>query len=293
MELALSHWQNRRKPRRGHWRHPGFLRQIGPAFPALFFLFVVLVVPLSTLLLRSVTDPAPGLGNYARLLADATYGRVLLNTFTVAGVVTLVTLCLGYPVAWLMVLLPSRLSRWVFAIVLLSMWTNLLARTYGWMVLLQRTGFVNRTLMDLGLIDAPLPLMNNLVGVTIGMTHIMLPFIILPIHSTLSSIDPAVMQAASIVGARPSQVFCRVLLPLSLPGIAAAGMMVFVMALGYYITPALLGGTANMMLAELIAQLVQSLLDWGLGSAAAFLLLLVTLVLYALYVRAIGLGTQR
>ncbi|MEA2780640.1 MAG: putative spermidine/putrescine transport system permease protein [Rhodospirillaceae bacterium] len=265
-------------------------RRFGLALPALIFLFAFFILPLSLLLLRSIAEPEPGLHNYAKLLGDATYGRVLLNTFTVAGVVTLVTLFLGYPVAWLLVILPSRVSRWLFAIVLLSMWTNLLARTYGWMVLLQRTGVINRTLMNLGVIDAPLPLINNLLGVTIGMTYIMLPFVILPLHATLSAIDPAIMQAASIVGARPSQIFFRVLLPLSAPGIAAGGLMVFVMALGYYVTPALLGGTANMMLAELIAQLVQSFLNWGLGSAAAFILLSLTLVLYGVYVRAFGLG---
>jgi putative spermidine/putrescine transport system permease protein len=272
---------------RGRWP------AIGPALPALAFLFLFLVVPLSSLLLRSVTDPVPGLGNYAKLLADATYGRVLFNTFTVAGVVTVVTLLIGYPVAWLLTVLPGRVARWFFAIILLSMWTNLLARTYGWMVLLQRTGVINRMLMDLGLISEPLPLINNLAGVTIGMTYIMLPYVILPLHATLSAIDPAIMQAAAIAGARPRQIFLRVLLPLSLPGIGAGGLMVFVMALGYYVTPALLGGTANMMLAELIAQQVQSLLNWGLGSAAAFILLTVTLLLYAVYVRAIGLGRPR
>ncbi|WP_119459656.1 ABC transporter permease [Rhodospirillaceae bacterium SYSU D60014] len=266
------------------------LRGFGPALPALVFLFVFMVAPLAVLFLRSVTEPTLGLGNYAELLGDATYGRVLFNTFTVATVVTVVTLALGYPVAWLLVILPSRVARWLFAIILLSMWTNLLARTYGWMVLLQRTGVINRTLMDLGLISEPLPLVNNLAGVTIGMTYIMLPFIILPLHATLSAIDPAIMQAASIAGARPRQIFFRVLLPLSLPGIGAGCLMVFVMALGYYVTPALLGGASTTMLAELIAQQVQSLLNWGLGSAAAFILLTVTLILYAIYVRAIGLG---
>jgi putative spermidine/putrescine transport system permease protein len=269
------------------------LRRLGPALPALAFLFLLFVVPLSSLLLRSLTDPVFGTGNYEKLLGDATYGRVFYNTFVVAGVVTVATLLLGYPVAWLLAVLPGRLARWFFAILLLSMWTNLLARTYGWMVLLQRTGVINRMLLDLGLISEPLALINNLAGVTIGMTYIMLPYVILPLHATLSSIDPAIMQAAAISGARPSQIFLRVLLPLSLPGVGAGCIMVFVMALGYYVTPALLGGTANMMLAELIAQLVQSLLNWGLGSAAAFILLAVTLALYVIYVRAIGLGRSR
>ncbi|WP_374653549.1 ABC transporter permease [Dongia sp.] len=271
---------------------PG-LAGLGPALPALIFLFLCLVLPLSSLFLLSVSEPELGLGNYAKLLGDASYGRVLFNTFFVATVVTLVTLLIGYPVAWLLAILPGRVAQWLFAIILLSMWTNLLARTYGWMVLLQRTGVINRTLMDIGLIAEPLPLINNLFGVTVGMTYIMLPYVVLPLHATLSGIDPAIMQAAAIVGAKPRQIFWRVLLPLSLPGIGAGCLMVFVMALGYYVTPALLGGTTNMMLAELIAQQVQSLLNWGLGSAAAFILLAVTLIFFAVYVRAIGLGKLR
>ncbi|HWA45819.1 MAG TPA: ABC transporter permease [Hypericibacter adhaerens] len=263
------------------------------ALPAFFFLFFLFVVPLSSLLLRSVTDPVPGLGNYAQLLTDQTYGKVLFNTFAVAGIVTIVSLALGYPVAWLLVLLPSRVARWLFAILLLSMWTNLVARTYAWLVLLQRTGVINRALMSLGLTDHPIPLVNNLIGVTIGMTYIMLPFVIFPLQTRLAAIDPAIMQVAAISGARPTQVFFRVLLPLSLPGIYAGGLMVFVMALGYYVTPAMLGGTSGMMLAELIGVQVQSLLNWGLGSAAAFILLSVTLALYALYVRSVGFGQVR
>lgn len=280
-ELLTAPIRADRRPARPGGRH---------ALPAFFFLFFLFVVPLSVLLLRSVTDPVPGLGNYVTLLTDQTYARVLFNTFMVAGVVTVVSLLLGYPVAWLLVILPSRVSRWLFAILLLSMWTNLVARTYAWLVLLQRTGVINRALMAIGVTDHPIPLVNNLVGVTIGMTYIMLPFVVFPLQTRLATLDPAIMQVAAISGARPSQVFFRVLLPLSLPGIYAGGLMVFVMALGYYVTPAMLGGTSNMMLAELIGVQVQTLLNWGLGSAAAFILLSVTLVLYALYVRSVGFG---
>ena len=168
------------------------------------------------------------------------------------------------------------------------MWTNLLARTYAWMVLLQRTGVINKTLIGLGLIHEPLPLVNNLIGVTIGMTYIMLPFVILPLMGVIRKIDPAVLQAAALCGASRFQALRYVLLPLVAPGLAAGGLMVFVMSLGYYVTPALLGGTANMMLAELIAQFVQSLVNWGMGGAAALALLVVTLALYALQLRLFG-----
>jgi putative spermidine/putrescine transport system permease protein len=274
------------------WLNRGILGGFGLLLPALIFLGIFLVVPLSVLFLRSVTDPTVGLENYIALLGDSSYARVLSNTFTVAALVTAISLVIGFPVAWLLAILPSRQARWLFAVILLSMWTNLLARTYGWMVLLQNTGVINRTLMGLGLVDAPLHLINNLTAVTIGMTYIMLPFVILPLYATISAIDPVIMQAAAICGAPPTSVFGRVLLPLSWRGIGSASLMVFAMALGYFITPALLGGSANMMVAEMIAEYVQTLLQWGLGSAAAFILLAVTLGLYALYVRVFGL-TQR
>jgi len=257
----------------------------GYVVPALVLISLFFVVPVLMLLMRSVLEPVTGLQNYAELLGSTTYLRIFMNTFIVAGLVTAVSVSIGYPVAWLLAIMPERWSRLVLAIIILSMWTNLLARTYAWMVLLQRTGVVNKTLMSLGIIDQPLALVNNLVGVTIGMTYIMLPFVILPLIGVIKSIDPSVLRAAALCGANKRQSFVRVLFPLSLPGIAAGALMVFVMSLGYYVTPALLGGTSNMMLAELVAQFVQSLVDWGMGGAAALILLIVTLVLYAVQLK--------
>lgn len=256
--------------------------------PAIGLLVLFFVVPVVMLLLRSVTEPALGLQNYATLFASGSYAQVFFNTFLVATLVTLVTLVLAFPVAWLLAIMPGPWPAIVFAVILLSMWTNLLARTYAWLVLLQGNGVINKTLIGIGLIDQPLPLVNNLTGVTIGMVYIMLPFMILPLHATLRTIDPAILQAASLCGASRWQAFRRVLLPLALPGVMAGGLMVFVMSLGYFVTPALLGGASTMMLAELIAQLVQSLLNWGLGGAAAFVLLVVTLAIYALQIRLLG-----
>ena len=258
---------------------------LGYLVPALALVIVFFILPVLMLLMRSVLEPEPGLQNYETLLGSATYLRIFLNTFLVAGVVTAISVLVGYPVAWLLAIMPEKWSRLVLAIIILSMWTNLLARTYAWMVLLQRTGVINKTLMALGLIDAPLPLVNNLVGVTIGMTYIMLPFVILPLMGVIRTIDPAILRAAALCGASRLQCFTRVLLPLSLPGIAAGALMVFVMSLGYFVTPALLGGTSNMMLAELVAQFVQSLVNWGMGGAAALVLLVVTLALYAVQLR--------
>ena len=270
-------------------RHPGFAW----LWPVLILLALCFVVPILMLLLRSFTEPAWGLQNYRELVGSWTYGKVLLNTFTVATVVTVVTVLIGFPVAWLLVVMPAGWARLLMSVLLLSMWTNLLVRTYAWMVLLQRTGFVNRMLMKWGVVDAPLPLVNNLVGVTIGMTYIMLPFLVLPLHATIKAIDPSTLRAATICGASAWQSFLRVLLPLAAPGLASGALMVFVMSLGYFVTPALLGGTHNMMLAELIAQLVQSLLNWGLGGAAALVLMCVTLGLYALQVRLLGTSSAQ
>ncbi|MER8438597.1 ABC transporter permease [Mesorhizobium sp. M1312] len=261
---------------------------VGGALPALTLITLFFVVPVVALLLRSVTEPVPGLQNYAILFGDGTYARVFFNTFLVATVVTAVTVIVAFPVAWMLAIMPPALGSIVFGIIILSMWTNLLTRTYAWMVLLQRTGVINRTLMDIGLISEPLPLINNLTGVTIGMVYIMLPFMILPLVGTLRAIDPMTLRAAALCGASPFDAFRRILLPLSLPGIAAGGLMVFVMSLGYFVTPTLLGGTSNMMLAAMIAQMIQSLLNWGLGSAAAFILLVVTMALYALQLRLVG-----
>lgn len=273
--------------RRGQARRGNALAYVAPA---LILILLFFVTPVTGLMLRSLTEPQFGLQNYAELIGSGTYLRIFANTFLVAGVVTVLSVIIGYPVAWALAVMPERWSRLVFAIIILSMWTNLLARTYAWMVLLQRTGVINKTLKALGLIDQPLALVNNLVGVTIGMTYIMLPFVILPLVGVIRAIDPAILRAGALCGANSWQCFTRILLPLSLPGIAAGGLMVFVMALGYYVTPALLGGTANMMLAEMVAQFVQSLVNWGMGGAAAFVLLVVTLILYGVQLRFFGAG---
>jgi putative spermidine/putrescine transport system permease protein len=268
--------------RRRDWRSMRLLA------PALLLLVIFFMLPVLSLLLRSVLEPTLGLQNYTQLLGSTTYLRVFGNTFLVATVVTVTTVAIGFPTAWLLAIAPRKVSSLLFAILLMSMWTNLLARTFAWMVLLQATGPINRILMALGLISEPLALVNNLVGVTIGMTYIMLPFLVMPLHATLRGIDPSTLRAAAICGASRWQAFWRVLVPLAMPGIASGALMVFVMALGYFVTPALLGGPSYMMLAELIAQLVQELLNWGLAGAAAFVLLAVTLGLYALQLRFAG-----
>ncbi|KAF1053725.1 MAG: Putrescine transport system permease protein PotH [Stenotrophomonas maltophilia] len=260
-------------------------RGAGQLLPALLFLGVFFMLPLVALLLRGVLEPTPGLGNYAELFANSAYARVLFNTFAVGALVTLISLLLGFPLAWAITLVPRGWGRVLLNIVLLSMWTSLLARTYSWLVLLQASGVINKVLMALGVIDQPLEMVHNLTGVVIGMSYIMIPFIVLPLQATMSAIDPMVLQAGSICGASPWTTFFRVFLPLCRPGLFSGGLMVFVMSLGYYVTPALLGGAQNMMLPEFIVQQVQSFLNWGMASAAAALLIVITLALFYVYLK--------
>ncbi|WP_442965042.1 ABC transporter permease, partial [Pseudomonas sp. JH-2] len=205
--------------------------------PALLFLGLFFLAPLVGLLLRGVLEPTPGLDNYAQLFANSAYTRVLFNTFAVGALVTLISLLLGFPLAWAITLVPRGWGRWLLNIVLLSMWTSLLARTYSWLVLLQASGVINKVLMALGIIDQPLELVHNLTGVVIGMSYIMIPFIVLPLQATMAAIDPMVLQAGSICGASPWSNFFKVFLPLCRPGLFSGGLMVFVMSLGYYVTP--------------------------------------------------------
>jgi putative spermidine/putrescine transport system permease protein len=181
--------------------------------------------------------------------------------------------------------MPKGWGRFLISIILLSMWTSLLARTYSWLVLLQSSGIINKTLMAIGIIDQPLEMVHNLTGVIIGMSYIMVPFIVLPLQACMSAIDPMVLQAASICGASTRTVFFRIFLPLCKPGLFSGALMVFVMSLGYYVTPALLGGVSDMMLPEFIVQQIQNFLNWGMASASAVLLILITLVLFYLYLK--------
>lgn len=257
----------------------------GLTTPIMVLLLGFFLVPVLMLLTRSVTEPEPGLQNYVTLFGTPTYLRIFFNTFLVSTLVTVITVAIAFPLSWGLAVFPKRIAGVIFGLVLLSMWTNLLARTYAWMVLLQRTGLINRTLMDLGLIDEPLTMVNNLTGVTIGMVYIMLPFMVMPLYGVLSKIDPGILRAAALCGATRLQVLRMVFWPLARPGVASGALMVFVMSLGYFVTPALLGGTSNMMVAELIAQQVQSLVNWGMGGALAFVLLVITFLLYAAQIR--------
>lgn len=247
------------------------------AVPGVAFLVLFFGVPMMGMLARSFTDPSPE--NYLVFFQSPLYLRVLLTTFWTAFLVTLVCLVLGYIYAYAM----YRAGRWVafllVALLILPFWSSFLVRSYAWMVLLQDSGLINTALLGLGVIERPLQLMRNTLGVAIGMTHIFLPFMVLPIYAAMRRMDPDLPLAASSLGAPPLATFRRVFFPLTLPGVYAGSLLVFVPALGFFITPALLGNPRNQMFSELIVLQVNQLLRFGVGSALAVILLATTLVL--------------
>jgi putative spermidine/putrescine transport system permease protein len=216
------------------------------------------------------------------------YRAVLIRTFTVSLVVTLLCLALGFPLAYLLATSTPNIANLLMILVLLPFWTSLLVRTTAWIVLLQNEGIVNEALLYLRLIDHPVRLIYDRFGVYVAMTHVLLPFMILPLYGVMQAIKPAYMRAALSLGARPSVAFVRVYLPLTLPGVGAGCLLVFILALGYYITPALVGGAADQMISYFIAFYAADTINWGMASALGAMLLVSTLVLYGVYQRLVG-----
>lgn len=247
--------------------------------PALLLLLVAYLVPLGGVLLLSVTDPEPSLGNYALLATSPGIARVLGTTARICAATVALSLLGGYAVSYVLVQARPAVQRLLLLGVLLPLWVSVLARAFAWVTLLRREGVVNTWLQAAGITDAPLPLMWNEFGVTVGMVHAMLPFAILPMAAHMRSLDPALVAAARGMGATPGQAFRRVFLPLSLPGVAGAGVLVGILSLGFYVTPVLLGGGRVRMVAEYVALQVQELLAWGVGATLATVLVLGVFVL--------------
>ncbi len=216
------------------------------------------------------------------------YLQVLLRTLGISAAVTVLCLLLGFPVAVLLTQVQGRAAEWLMALVMLPFWTSLLVRTAAWVVLLQREGLLNSLLMRLGLVGEPLALIYNRTGVLVAMTHVLLPFMILPVYAVLKDIPPNYLRAAASLGAPPRVAFWRVYLPLAAPGVAGGALMVFILALGYYITPALVGGGGDQMLSYFIAKYTTETGNWGLAAALGLVLLVATYALYALAQRLSG-----
>lgn len=253
--------------------------------PMIALLALLFYLPIVRLLSTSVFDPDPTLVHYQRIADVPLYATILVRTLRTALIVTVLTLVMGYPVAYLM----SRLGGWrlllVAALVTIPLWTSVLVRSFAWTVLLRRTGVLNEFLVGTGLVPEPMRLLYTEGAVWLAMAHILLPFTILPIYATLRGISPDLPKAAQSMGAGPVRVFLRVILPLSLPGVAAGSILVFILSLGFFITPALVGGATSLMISTLIGQQVTQTFNWPFAAAIAAVLLIVTLMLVLIFNR--------
>ena len=250
--------------------------------PALLLLAVFYVLPLGQIAALSIEGANLSPAHYGQLTRDDIVHTIFLRTIWIALIVTVISLVLGYPLAVLIASARPRLATLVLLLVVISMWTSILVRSYAWMVILGRQGIINSTLMALGLIEEPMALLYNRFSVIVGMVHIMLPFMILPIVNTLRQIPAALPQAALSLGARPLYSFVLVYLPLSLPGIAAGATLVFILSMGFFVTPALLGGLTDTTFVLLIERYVRAIRNWEMASAMSMLLLAVTLAIVLL-----------
>lgn len=235
-------------------------------------------------LLASVDLKRTAEGDIVRVEPEAAaFSDILVRTFQISAIVTLAALLLGYPLAYWLATLSERKANILLILVLLPFWTSILVRIAAWIVLLQNNGLVNRFLMWVGMTDAPIPLLFNRLGVLIAMVHILLPFMILPLYSVMKSVPPNYLRAAISLGSPPLAAFFRVYLPQTYPGMAAGGLLVFITCIGYYVTPALLGGPGDQMLSYYVAQYTNVVVNWGMACALGSVLLICTLVLYTLY----------
>lgn len=251
--------------------------------PAVLLLLVALGYPLAQVVLRSFTDPQLGLDNYIWFFSRPVNLTVFWRTFEVSAWVTLLCLILGYPYAWMMTAVSARMRMLMILCVLVPFWVSGVVRTLAWVILLQDSGVINRVVMALGF--EKLRLIRTQTGVIIGMTQVLLPFMIMPLYAVMRGIDLRLVQAAQSLGARPVLSFLQIYLPLSLPGILGGTVIVFILGLGFYITPALLGGPRATMLSTLAQQQVLQQLNWGRGGAMGVILLVSTLLLLAVAAR--------
>lgn len=250
--------------------------------PLLTLLTIFFLVPLGTVVVRSFTYPHwAGLDNYARVIADPVSLQYAGNTFRTALVVTILAVVIGYFYAYAMYKASPGWKIFLLFAALLPFWTSLLVRSFAWTVLLRDTGVFNELLLSLGIIDTPIPLLRTSLAVTVGMTQILLPFVILPCWAAMGRVDRSLLSASRSLGAGPTTTFWRVFLPLTAPGAAAGAVLTFILAVGYYITPVLLGGPSDQPIAVLIENAVQQRGDWGTAGALATLVLIAVILLLA------------
>ena len=245
--------------------------------PALLMLLVLYFVPLGNVLLTSVTDPKPGLANYGLLFTSAAIQKTLMTTVRIAAITTAFALVLGYAVAYAMRAATSKGQRLMLFCVLLPFWISVLVRSFAWLTILGPQGPINAALLGLGLVDEPVALSRNETGVLIAMVHVMLPYAILTLYANMRGIDAGLVSAARSLGASRFQAFRMVFLPATRPGLIGAATLVFILSLGFYVTPAILGGGKVMMVAQYTAFQINETMRWGLGTMLAATLMIAVL----------------
>ncbi|UCF96146.1 MAG: ABC transporter permease [Spirochaetaceae bacterium] len=253
--------------------------------PGTILLLLVFVIPIALFLSRSVLDPRPTSEHFLHIFENPVYLRVLWVTFRISFTVTVVCILLGYPIAYLLSTVSDRARNLLMILVLIPFWTSLLVRNYAWMVLLGRQGVINNILVGIRFSGEPLKLLHTAFAVNVGMIQMMMPFMILSMFSVMKGIDRRLVSAALSLGANRIKAFFKVYFPLSLPGVGAGSLLVFIYSLGFFITPALLGGRKDVMISMLIEEQVSTMLNWGFASALALLLLACTFLFFFIYTR--------
>jgi len=264
---------------------------LGLSMPAVLGILIIVFLPIFWLSSLSFYDAKGALSteNYARIFESALYKRTFVVTSQISITVTVICVLLGYPLCYWLTKMKDRTASILMIFVLVPFWTSILVRTYAWLVLLQRKGIINSSLVSLGIIDEPIQLAHNLTGSIIGMVHIMLPFLILPLYATMRGIDTDLVRAALGLGSTPRKAFWHVFFPMSLPGLFAGIVLVFILSLGFFVTPALLGGGRVQMLAQRIESTITIYSNWGAASALGVVLLLLAFVMIWLMNRVFGL----
>ena len=248
----------------------------------LVLLLVFYIYPILQVLWISFTEPEPGLGNYAILVDNEGVQRMLWRTTRICVVTTVLTMLIGYLIAYTMVHANRRHQQWMLFCVLLSFWISVLVRAFSWLTLLKRQGVINAVLMHLGIVEEPLTMVRNEFGVVVGIVHYMIPYAVLPLFANMQGIDTRLVPAARGLGATAFGAFRRVFLPLSLPGIVGAGILVFIFSLGFFVTPAILGGGKSTMISEYISVQISQTLRWGLGAMLASTMLVTVFLMVGL-----------
>lgn len=260
--------------------------------PLLALVTVLYAYPIAKVLWISFSDPVIGLQNYEKLITSGTIQRILWRTLRICVVVTLLAVIIGYLVAYAMMNVREQHRAWMLTLVLVSFWVSVLVRAFAWLTLLRSNGIINEWLIGLGLIDEPLDLVRNQFGVLVGMVHYMIPYAVLPLLANMKGIDTRLMSASRGLGAGAFETFIRIYLPLSLPGIIAAGLLVFIISLGFFVTPAILGGGRVLMIAEYVSVQVLITTQWGAASMLSAVLLISVFGLLFLMSRFVNLNTM-